>query len=257
MWKKSLRKKWQKAFWDKMKHLEIQLDQAELEKTIGYTFNDKSLLKTALTHSSFSNETKGRDDYNNCNERLEFLGDSVLSIVVSDYIYKNFENLDEGSLTRIRAAVVCEGALAEVAKTISLGDYLYLGHGEIVTNGRNRKSITSDATEALLAAIYLDGGIDKAREFILPRLIPLIQSSIKKGAEDYKSKLQRIVQQTPEEIMEYVLVDETGPAHDRMFVMQVRLNSNVLGTGRGHSKREAEQQAAKMALEYFEDDTKA
>lgn len=236
---------------------EIQRPQEELEIKIGYIFGNKELLKSALTHSSYSNETRGKDGYTDCNERLEFLGDSVLSIIVSDYIYKNYGELDEGDLTRIRAAVVCENSLAEVASELSLGSYIYLGHGEIVTHGRHRKSIISDATEALLAAIYLDGGIENARKFILPRLTDAIKSSARRGAEDYKSKLQRIVQQTPEEILEYVLIGEDGPAHDRVFTMEVRLNSNVLGKGSGHSKREAEQHAAHMALEYFEDDGKA
>lgn len=240
-----------------MKNDDIQRPQEELESKIGYIFNNKELLQNALTHSSYSNETRGKEGYADCNERLEFLGDSVLSIIVSDYIYKNYHELDEGDLTRIRASVVCENSLAEIASELSLGSYIYLGHGEIVTHGRHRKSIISDATEALLAAIYLDGGIEPAREFILPRLINSIKNSARKGAEDYKSKLQRIVQQTPEELLEYVLVDEEGPAHDRIFTMEVRLNSNVLGKGSGHSKREAEQYAARMALEYFEDEAKA
>lgn len=240
-----------------MKKEDKQRPQEELEQKIGYDFKNKDLLRSALTHSSHSNETRGRENYTECNERLEFLGDSVLSVIVSDYIYKNYRDFDEGDLTRIRAAVVCENSLAEVASEISLGSYMYLGHGEVVTHGRHRKSIISDATEALLAAIYLDGGIECARSFILPRLLPSIRMSANKGAEDYKSKLQRIVQQTPEEILEYVLVDESGPAHDRVFTMEVRLNSNVLGKGAGHSKREAEQQAARLALEYFEDEGKA
>lgn len=240
-----------------MKSEDFQRPQSELEEKIGYTFKNKNLLKTALTHSSYSNETRAREGNVECNERLEFLGDSVLSVIVSDYIYKNYEQFDEGDLTRIRASVVCENSLASLALEISLGSYIYLGHGEIVTNGRRRKSIISDATEAVLAAIYLDGGMECAREFILPRLIPSINKSAKKGAEDYKSKLQRIVQQTPEELLEYALVSEEGPAHDRVFVMEVKLNSNVLGKGIGRSKREAEQQAAKVALEYFGDDGKA
>ncbi len=240
-----------------MKSEDFQRPQSELEEKIGYTFKNKNLLKTALTHSSYSNEMKAREGNVECNERLEFLGDSVLSVIVSDYIYKNYEEFDEGNLTRIRASVVCENSLASLALEISLGSYIYLGHGEIVTNGRRRKSIISDATEALLAAIYLDGGMECAKTFILPRLIPSINKSAKKGAEDYKSKLQRIVQQTPEELLEYVLVSEEGPAHDRVFVMEVKLNSNVLGKGIGRSKREAEQQAAKVALEYFGDDGKA
>lgn len=153
-----------------MKNEDIQRPQEELELKIGYVFENKELLRTALTHSSYSNEVRGRETAVECNERLEFLGDSILSVIVSDYIYKNYRDFNEGDLTKIRAAVVCENSLAEVASELSLGSYIYLGHGEIVTHGRHRKSIISDATEALLAAIYLDGGIEHAREFILPRL---------------------------------------------------------------------------------------
>lgn len=228
----------------------------ELELKIGYIFNNKALLKNALMHSSYSNENRGRELAFESNERLEFLGDSVLSIIVSDYIYNNYRNFDEGDLTKIRAAVVCENSLAGFAADISLGSYIYLGHGEIVTHGRNRKSIVSDAFEALIAAIYLDGGMENAREFVLPRAIEGIRATVKKGTEDFKSQLQKIVQQTPEELLEYELVEESGPPHNRTFVMEVKLNSNILGRGAGHSKREAEQMAAMQALEFFggEDD---
>ncbi|MEG1743068.1 MAG: ribonuclease III [Clostridia bacterium] len=233
---------------------EMQNPQEKLELKIGYSFKDKKLLKNALMHSSCSNENRGRDEFVESNERLEFLGDSVLSIIVSDYIYKNYRDFDEGDLTKIRAAVVCENSLAVFAGDILLGSYMYLGHGEIVTHGRNRKSIISDAFEALLAAIYLDGGIECARDFLLPRVIDEIKKTVKKGNEDYKSKLQKIVQQTPEELLEYILTDEQGPPHDRIFTIEVCLNSNVLGTGTGHSKREAEQMAAMQALEFFGDE---
>lgn len=169
-----------------------------LEKAIGYTFRNQELLLNALRHSSYSNETKKMQ--NASNERLEFLGDSVLSVIVSDYIYRNYANLDEGDLTKIRASVVCENSLAALAARLELGSYMYLGHGEIVTHGRNRKSIVADAFEALLAAIYLDGGIERARAFLLPMLEGAIAESASRGSEDYKSKLQKIVQQTPEEL---------------------------------------------------------
>ena len=160
-----------------------------LEQAIGYSFRDKELLQNALRHSSYSNETK--KSQNSSNERLEFLGDSVLSVIVSDYIYRNYAQLDEGELTKIRASVVCENALAVLAARIELGSYMYLGHGEIVTHGRNRKSIVADAFEALLAAIYLDGGIEKARAFVLPMLEGAIAESASHGSEDYKSELPR------------------------------------------------------------------
>ena len=213
-----------------------------LEKAIGYTFRNQELLLNALRHSSYSNETKKTQ--NASNERLEFLGDSVLSVIVSD----------EGDLTKIRASVVCENSLAALAARLELGSYMYLGHGEIVTHGRNRKSIVADAFEALLAAIYLDGGIERARAFLLPMLEGAIAESASRGSEDYKSKLQKIVQQTPEELLEYEQIGEEGPPHDRIFTFTVKLNSNVLGTGSGRSKREAEQAAAREALKYFTDE---
>ena len=223
-----------------------------LEKEIGYTFSDKSLLQNALRHSSYTNEARSHEL--SSNERQEFLGDSVLSLIESDHIYKSYPQLDEGDLTKIRAAVVCENSLSSFAAEIKLGSYMFLGHGEIVTHGRNRKSITADAFEALIAAIYLDGGMERAREFIMPRIEPAVAESAKKGSEDYKSKLQKIVQQTPEELLEYVPVSEEGPPHDRIFTFCVKLNSNILGYGKGRSKREAEQEAARKALEYFPDE---
>jgi len=222
----------------------------ELEQKIGYAFHNKELVKTALTHSSYSNEIKHKEKVT-CNERLEFLGDSVLSLIVSDFIYKNYNHFNEGILTRVRANVVCENSLFELASEIELGKYLFLGHGELISEGRKRKSIIADAFEALLAAIYLDGGIEEARKFLLPRIKNPIEKAATGLNEDYKSLLQKIVQQTPEEILEYELVSEEGPPHDRYFTFNVKLNSNVLGTGRGRSKREAEQLAAREALILF------
>ena len=232
-------------------------DSAGLERIIDYEFKDISLLENALTHSSYCNENRTSEGAPASNERLEFLGDSVLSIVVSDYIYKNYAWWDEGDLTKIRAAVVCEKTLAGFARDIDLGSYIKLGRGETVTNGMNRPSILSDAFEAVIAAIYLDGGMESAERFILPRIVNAVRKTVKRGDEDYKSRLQQIAQETPEEILEYVLVDEQGPPHDRIFTMEARLNSNVLGTGVGHSKREAEQMAAKEALRLFPTDENA
>lgn len=229
----------------------------EFEKIIGYTFTDITLLENALTHSSYCNEKRGMEGIMPSNERLEFLGDSVLSIVVSDYIYRNYSSYDEGDLTRIRAAVVCENTLAVLARGIDLGAFLMLGRGEEITNGRERKSILSDAFEAVIAAIYLDGGIEKARDFILPRIVGEVNKSMKKGTEDYKSRLQRIAQEMPEELLEYVLIAEEGPPHDRTFTIEARLNSNVLGRGKGKRKSDAEQMAAKEALRLFPDDENA
>lgn len=217
------------------------------EQKIGYTFKNKDILKKALTHSSYSNEVKHKEKLS-CNERLEFLGDSVLSIIVSDFIYKNYTQFDEGVLTRIRAAVVCEGSLYEFSTELDLGSFMYLGHGELISEGRKRKSILADAFEAILAAIYLDGGMEKARKFLLPKAKFAIEKAANGTNEDYKSMLQKIVQQTPEENLEYILVSEEGPPHDRYFTFNVMLNSNLLGTGKGRSKREAEQIAAQEAL---------
>ncbi len=217
-----------------------------LEKVIGYKFSDKSLLSKALTHSSYANEAHKSKTY--CNERLEFLGDSVLSIIVSDYIYRDCEKFDEGALTRLRAAVVCEDACFGMASEFELGEYMLLGNGERLTHGNRRKSIQADAFEALLAAIYLDGGMEAARDFLLPRIIPLIEENTEKRTEDYKSWLQRIVQETPEEKLYYQLIREEGPPHDRRFTIEVELNSNRLGVGEGRSKREAEHNAAREAL---------
>lgn len=230
-----------------MNHQIDPLPYVELEKKIGYVFRNKEYLLTALTHSSFVNEAKQRSSYCS-NERLEFFGDSILSVVVSEYIYRSSPDLAEGYLTRIRANVVCENSLSEFAKEIDLGSYLRMGHGEAVTNGRDRKSTVADAFEALLAAIYLDGGMDQVKRFLLPRIKSAIAKLSKGGNEDYKSRLQKIVQQTPEELLEYTLVSEEGPPHDRIFTFKVMLNSNCLGFGKGRTKREAEQNAAREAL---------
>jgi len=226
----------------------------ELEKTVGYVFNDRKHILVATTHSSYSNEAKDGVD---CNERLEFLGDSVLSFVTSRYLYENFPNLPEGEMSRIRASAVCEKTLCSIAKRIDLGAYLRLGHGEECQNGRNRPSILADAFEALLAAIYLDGGIEPVRKFLLPIISAEIDTIVESGADrDYKTALQQFVQQERGSLLEYKTVNESGPAHDKTFYVEVRLNGNVIGRGSGHSKRKAEQNAAKEALTLF-DFTKA
>lgn len=215
----------------------------ELEKTIGYEFKNKELLETALTHSSFANELHGNVKYN---ERLEFLGDSVLGMVTAEYLFKTYPDRPEGQLTRMRANCVCERALAGFAKDINLGNYLRLGKGEINTGGMNRPSILADAFESLIAAIYLDAGFERVRDFILP----FIEAVPAHGYEtdDYKTVLQEIVQKNHDEVLEYYLVDETGPDHNKRFVYEVHINSNCIGTGEGRSKKQAEQAAAKEAL---------
>jgi ribonuclease-3 len=184
-----------------------------------------------------------------CNERLEFLGDAVLSIVVADYIFQNCPNLPEGELTKLRSALVCEKALYAFGKQINLGEYLLLSRGEKNGGGADRPSIVSDAFEAVIAAIYLDGGMDAAKKHILRFVIPEVKNMNKKPFRDYKTTLQEIVQKNPGEILEYHMVSECGPDHDKHFVFEVHLNSNVIGKGGGRSKKEAEQNAAREALE--------
>ncbi len=217
----------------------------ELMDTIQYHFRDEELLKTALTHSSYANEVKKGTPYN---ERLEFLGDSVLSIVVSDYLFLHYKHLPEGELTKLRASLVCERTLCEFARSIRLGDYMLLGKGEDASGGRERPSILSDAFEALIAAIYLDGGIESAREFVLGFIKQQLETKKSVPFKDYKTALQEIIQQNKEESVSYCLVEESGPDHDKRFTVEVRLNSNVIGRGVGRSKKDAEQQAAKEAL---------
>ncbi len=219
-----------------------------LEEVINYVFNNQKLIKTALTHSSYSNENKHKDKSIIDNERLEFLGDSVLSIITSEYLYSLNSDFNEGDLTKTRASVVCENSLYSFASKISLGDYIFLGHGEVLTHGRGRKSIVSDAFEALLGALYLDGGMETAKKFLLPFITEATEKTMESGNGDYKSLLQKIVQQTPEEILEYRLMSESGPPHNKWFTFHVYLNSNFLGEGSGKSKRIAEQEAAKKAL---------
>lgn len=222
------------------------VDCVKFGDIIGYHFKNKYLLVTALTHSSFANEVHDGTKYN---ERLEFLGDSVLSIVVSDYIYLNCPEFPEGKLTQLRASLVCEKSLYGYAKQIRMGDFIRLSRGEKNSGGCDRPSILSDAFEALIAAIYLDGGIESARSFILRFVVPDIKSARPIKFKDYKTSLQEIIQKNPEERLSYVLVRESGPDHDKHFVVEVHLNSNVIGKGGGRSKKEAEQEAARVALE--------
>ncbi len=228
-------------------------DRALLEETIGYKFNDITLLETALTHSSYSNEAKSKGASVECNERLEFLGDSVLSIIASEYLYFEFD-CPEGELTRMRAEIVCEKALAVFANKINLGEFLNLGHGEEMSGGRNRPSLLADAFESLLAAMFIDSNHNKevVAKFLLPMLTEeLARLELSGAAKDFKTLLQQFVQQVGGEVLEYCVIDETGPDHDKVFTVEARLNSNIIGIGKGKSKRSAEQMAAKQALELF------
>ena len=227
-------------------------DFAEIENKVGHIFKDKSHLKKALTHSSYSNELKSKGYNAECNERMEFLGDSVLSLITTEYLFMHYPNTAEGTLSKIRAATVSEKALGIFANAISLGDYLYLGHGEDLSGGRSRISLLADAYEALLAAIYLDGGIDEVKKFLLPYVTERIKEVVEKDiTTDYKTQLQQIVQQEHGEILHYEVSSEDGPPHNRTFTVKAYLNSNEIGCGQGHSKREAEQAAAKSALTLF------
>ena len=214
----------------------------QLQQAIGYQFKDPTLLERALTHSSYANERKLPQG---SNERLEFLGDSVLGFLAAEYFYAHCTGKPEGALTKMRAAAVCEPALFAYARTIHLGGALLLGRGEAAMGGANRPSMVADAFEALLAAMYLDGGMEPCRAFVQRFLR---EDAPRPNLEDCKTELQQIIQQSPEESVDYVLIDEAGPDHDKTFVVEVRLHSNVLGTGRGRSKKLAEQAAAAEAL---------
>ena len=223
----------------------METDITKLESRIQYTFRNRELIYEALSHSSYANEKKKQ---RSSNERLEFLGDSVLSVVVSQQLFEHYPDLPEGELTRIRAALVCEKSLHRFALQIGLGEFLLLGKGEEHTGGRERPSILADAFEAVIAAVYLDGGLEAARTHILhfiPETIPENHSLL---FGDYKTALQEVIQKNPEERVEYLLISESGPDHNKTFVVEVCLNSNVIAKGTGKSKKDAEQMAAREAL---------
>ena len=227
---------------------------SELEEKLGYKFNDTQLIYTALTHSSYSNENRARGNSCDSNERLEFLGDAVLQIIVSEYLFKQYPDLPEGELTQFRQHVVCEGTLSRAARIIGLGNYILLGHGEEVNGGRNRDSLLADAFEAVLAAIFLDSGARSdgvAVEILLRLLSEDLRNCKRNRGGDYKTKLQQFIQQNSSDILKYEPVSEEGPDHDKRFVVKAMLNSNEIGRGEGRSKKEAEQQAARQALELF------
>ena len=224
----------------------------KLEQTIGYQFTAKSLLEQAMTHSSYANENRERGLRDN--ERLEFLGDSILGFVVADYLYRSFPDRPEGELTRIRALLVCEDSLHEVAQRLELGKYLKLGNGEESCGGRTRPSILADATEAVFAAVYLDGGISAASALIHRVLLDTEREEVaEEKRRDYKTILQEFVQRTPNQTLSYRLFGESGPDHDKTFYFEVLLNGGAVGKGAGRSKKEAEQMAAKDALEKLTD----
>ena len=216
-----------------------------LEEKLGYQFQNRELLEHALTHSSYANESRGKAQ---SNERLEFLGDSILGMVVAEHLYRNHPDLPEGVLTRTRAALVCEDSLVVVAEELGLGDYLRLGKGELAGGGRNRPSIRADAVEAVLAAVYLDGGIGSVRKIIQTYILSREVAGLAKP-RDYKTSLQELVQRESGQILSYHLTGEEGPDHNKRFFVEVALNGTVVGSGSGRSKKEAEQMAAKAAME--------
>ncbi|MBO5211818.1 MAG: ribonuclease III [Clostridia bacterium] len=217
-----------------------------LQNKLDYKFNNVKLLENALNHSSYANEVRGGVT---SNERLEFLGDSVLSVIVASYLFENFKTIPEGELTKLRASLVCEKSLCGFSREIGLGEFLHLGKGEEKGGGRERASILADAFEAVLAAIYLDGGMSEARRFVLRYVLPELEHRDDDEVfKDYKTALQEIIQRNPEESVTYHLTGESGPDHDKIFEVEVHLNSNVIGCGKGKSKKQAEQMAAKEAL---------
>ena len=220
-----------------------------LETKLGYQFQNPKLLDHALTHSSYANEHHLGSI--SSNERLEFLGDSVLGMIVADHLYRTFPDLPEGDLTRIRANLVCEGSLVLVAKEWDLGRYLKLGKGENACGGRSRPSILADAVEAVLAAVFLDGGLAHARDIIQRFLLDRMEQ-VNRASRDHKTYLQELVQRKSGQVLSYELIGESGPDHNKTFQMQVLLNGQPIGQGTGHSKKEAEQAAANAAIERLE-----
>ena len=215
-----------------------------IEEKINYNFKDKKLIEVAMNHTSYANEHKGKIS----NERLEFLGDAVLELISSEYIYNTYPNMPEGEMTKTRAYAVCEDSLAIVANKFGFSDFLRVGKCEGKINGKYRNSILADSVEATIGAIYLDSNLERARDFILPMIIPQIEDYIKNGGKDYKTRLQEKLQQHGEVKIEYKLIGERGPDHAKIFDVEVSCNGKVLGKGEGKSKKEAEADAAKNAL---------
>ncbi|MDY3954539.1 MAG: ribonuclease III [Anaerovoracaceae bacterium] len=223
------------------------MNSEKLSEQIGYTFQNPELLRNALTHSSYTNE-KGHSGFKD-NERLEFLGDAVFDAVISEYLYEKLEDVEEGKLTKLRALIVCERSLADRAERFRIGDYLYLGKGEEHTGGRKRVSIIADATEALIGAVFLDGGWDSAKDMVLRNFMPVIEDALAgKLSRDYKTELQEMYQQRGSMEIRYATVREDGPDHCKIFTIGLWMNGEKVSEGSGRTKKEAEQNAAKAAL---------
>ena len=226
---------------------------ATLEQALGYHFKDPNLLTLALTHSSYANESRAKRQECESNERLEFLGDAVLQMYISDHLYTTYPRFLEGQLTKMRQFLVCESTLAKLAQDLHLGDYLYVGNGEEKNHGRTRPSILANTFEAVLAAIYLDShSIDNnTARHVLYRLMADVIKNAAHAHTDYKTQLQQFVQQDGIEKLSYETIEERGPAHQPFFRVEARINSNTVGVGEGKTKQEAEQNAARQALELF------
>ena len=221
------------------------MNYEKIEKEIGYEFKNKQLLETALTHTSYAYENKKQS-----NEKLEFLGDSILEFISSEYIYKKFPELKEGEMTKVRASVVCEDSLQKIAKMHNFSDFLYLGKSERNSQKEVRPAIMADSVEAIIAAIFLDGGLEEAKKFILNNLVKSIEFATKNiGQKDYKTVLQEVLQKNGNVDIEYIIVDEKGPDHEKVFTAEVKFNNKVLAKGEGKSKKLAEMEAAQKALE--------
>lgn len=223
------------------------MDRKKIEQLLNIEFCNIEVIKQAFTHSSYVNEH--RDILTSDNERLEFLGDAVLELGVSQYLYRKFPNMPEGEMTKLRAAIVCEPSLEAFARSLNLGEHILLGKGEEMTGGRNRPALLADVFEAFLGALYLDQGFDIALNFLEKHVFPKIDTGAFSHGMDYKSKLQEIVQQDKNQTIEYQIVDERGPSHNKEFVAELLINEKVLGSGIGRTKKEAEQRAAKDALD--------
>lgn len=232
---------------EKKLSLKQKLKFQELQEKIGIQFSNENILCQAFTHSSYVNEHRIKSSEDN--ERLEFLGDAVLELTVSQFLFKTYPAMSEGDLTKLRAAIVCEPSLVNFANQLSFGDYVLLGKGEELTGGRARPALLADVFEAFIGALYLDQGLEKVVEFLQKVIYPKINEGAFSHVMDFKSQLQEIVQRKGQGFIEYIIVQEKGPAHNREFVSKVSLNNEILGTGIGRSKKEAEQNAAKQALD--------
>ncbi|WP_226034976.1 ribonuclease III [Aquibacillus saliphilus] len=222
----------------------------QLQDKLAISFSNENLLKQAFTHSSYVNEHRKKDFEDN--ERLEFLGDAVLELGVSQYLYREFPEMAEGELTKLRASIVCEPSLVNFANDIDFSDYILLGKGEELTGGRNRPALLADVFEAFIGALYLDLGYEQVIQFLEKYVYPKISTGAFSHAMDYKSQLQEIVQRNKNGVVDYEITEERGPAHNREFVSEVQINGSLVGVGYGRTKKEAEQRAAKKAIDDYQ-----